>query len=94
MSDCGLIMKYNGKNILGIGFEEGGGIVEMSGCSYDLRLEGIHCYALGSIDKQSRISLNKCKGTIHVAASDPHIFNAKEDLVTMTDCDIYHYEGS
>ncbi|MBQ5332002.1 MAG: EAL domain-containing protein [Oscillospiraceae bacterium] len=92
--DSNIEMKYNGKVIHGIGFENGGGDINISDCSCDIRIEGIKCFAVGSCDKRSDIALKKCKGTVYVAAGDPHIFLADNKLLAMTDCEISGYEGS
>ncbi|MCI7768670.1 MAG: EAL domain-containing protein [Oscillospiraceae bacterium] len=94
ISDCNIVMKYNGKNIHGIGYEKGGGEVNISDSSCDIRIEGKKCFAVGSSDKRAEVAINKCSGIVYVAAADPHIVFADNEHLTMTDCEISGYEGS
>lgn len=94
ISESDINMKYNGKNIHGIGFESGGGKINVSECSCDIKIEGIRCFAIGSGDKKAEISISKSSGSVHVAADNPYVFYANEKLISISDSDISGYEGS
>ena len=94
ISDSDMKMKFNGEHIHAVGFGNGFGKIAAENSSCDIRIEGSSCFAIGSEDRNAEIEMNKCKGSVYICSSDPHMLSAEEDKVVIKDCNFSRYEGA
>ncbi len=86
--DTELTMRMLGKNIIGIGSEQGALTIDAENCDFDIYGEGARAIGIGGMSSESKITLKKCAGGIRFRSGHGEVICGAEDMITLEDCDI------
>ncbi len=88
INDSKLDMTFKGKNIHGIGSDDGELFITMHNDDIQILCEGARAIAMGSDSPETKIAMYNCKGLISVVSGKGNPLDVAESNLIFSDCDM------